>query len=72
MEDFTRTRELMRAIGYLDGEFFSRTRELMRAIGYLDGEYCAGSGTVESNCIAIEPCEVLCVPLEVYEAHFKI
>lgn len=26
---------------------------------------------VESNCIAVEPCEVLCVPLEVYEAHLK-
>ncbi|MFJ8219766.1 Crp/Fnr family transcriptional regulator [Bacillus cereus] len=26
---------------------------------------------VESNCIAVEPCEVLFVPLEVYEAHLK-
>ncbi|PGF22579.1 transcriptional regulator [Bacillus thuringiensis] len=26
---------------------------------------------VESNCIAVEPCEVLFVPLEVYEEHLK-
>lgn len=26
---------------------------------------------VESNCIAVEPCEVLFVPLEGYEAHLK-
>lgn len=52
-------------------EDFTRVRELTRAIGYLDGENCAGLGTVESNCIAVEPCEVLCVPLEVYEAHLK-
>ena len=26
---------------------------------------------VESDCIAIEPCEVLCVPLEGYNAPLK-
>ncbi len=27
---------------------------------------------VVSNCIAVEPCEVLIIPLEVYETHLKI
>lgn len=27
---------------------------------------------IVSNCIAVEPCEVLIIPLEVYEAHLKI
>ncbi|WP_010094750.1 Crp/Fnr family transcriptional regulator [Ornithinibacillus scapharcae] len=26
---------------------------------------------IESNCIAVEPCEILFVPLEVYETHLK-